>query len=758
MLKKFRQFQHTLAFKFILIVGITLLLFISAGAYVAIRHQKEKLMDNILINTNRLAKTIKLGTHYAMMLNSREDIDQIINNIAKQPEIKTIRIYNKEGQIKFTNKQSEVNTITNIKDEACIICHKTEPPLTNLDLKERCRIFYSPEGYRVLGIIDPVCNASGCSSGDCHIHPEDNKVLGALDLVVSLETTDKELVVLEKGIIIFAAFIFVATLGIIFFFVLFFLNHPIRKLIKGTSIIAKGGYDKKVIINQKDEMGQLAEAINDMGKEIGVKQAEIEAKRKEYQTLFEGAPCMITVQDKNFKLLRYNYEFIKRFAPEPASYCFKIYKGRDKRCVPCPMEKTFEDGMPHSSEETGKDKNGNIIHWMLITSPIKDTNGNIIAAMEMSIDITSRYVLENRLEESEKKYYAIFNNISNPVFVVDMDDLSILHCNNSVTSVYGYLPDEITGRPFQYLFKEKNHALRIQSAKDIIVKQLTKQGKMIYVNIRISPSEYAGKKVFLVTSSDITKRLETERQLVHAGKMAILGEMSSGVAHELNQPLSVIKTSSSFILRKISQKKNIEHDILHNMLEKIDSNVDRASKIINHMRQFARKSDVTLGKVHVEKPLKRAFDIFSQQLKVRGIEVVWNLADNLPEIMADTDRLEQVFINLLLNARDGIEEKWNKEGLKTENDKICIESMLEKKEIIIKIKDTGAGIPKAILNKIFEPFFTTKEVGKGTGLGLSISYGIIKECGGTIKAVIPENDVGTCFVLYFPVPAPISDT
>ncbi|MBT8350146.1 MAG: HAMP domain-containing histidine kinase, partial [Deltaproteobacteria bacterium] len=154
--------------------------------------------------------------------------------------------------------------------------------------------------------------------------------------------------------------------------------------------------------------------------------------------------------------------------------------------------------------------------------------------------------------------------------------------------------------------------------------------------------------------------------------------------------------------------------------------------------------------VDVNEVLERAFEIFSQQLKVRGIDVIWETEKNLPKISADPDRLEQVLINLLINSRDAIEQKRNTiEGGIPEN-KITISTMATEKEVVVKVEDTGVGIPEAILDKIFEPFFTTKEVGKGTGLGLSISYGIIKECNGSIKAVSTKEG-GAGFIITFPI-------
>ncbi len=755
MFKLIKNIQRRLASKLIFTVGMTLLITISTWAYFNVENQEKKLMGNILVGTDRLTNTIKLGTHYAMMLNSRDDINQIINNIGRQVAIETIRIYNKGGQIKFSNRTAEVETTTNIKDEACYICHRVDPPLTELDLVERTRIFDSPQGYRLLGIISPICNEPGCSTDACHVHPEDKKILGALDVVVSLEDTDQEIQLAEKGAIGLAGIIFLVTSTIIFLFQLRFVNQPVRKLIEGTRRIADGISPSQVVIQQNDEMGQLALAINRMSEKIAEKQGELNEQRDEYQTLFERVPCLITVQDRNFKLLRYNREFADQFDPRIDDYCYRAYKGRDEKCLNCPVEQTFENGQPHSGEETGVNKDGTPVHWILRTAPIKNAAGDIVAAIEMSLDITHRKQLEDKLEKSEKKYHEIFNNIPNPVFVLDMDTLDIIDCNDSVKVVYGYAKDDIINTSFLNLFLEEEKDRYATSLKNgtmlTQVKHLNHKGMTLFVNIRISLAEYPGKKVLLVTTSDITKRLETEQQLIQASKMATLGEMATGIAHELNQPLSVIKTASSFFIRKIDREEPIKEDVLFNVLHKVDNNVDRATRIINHMRQFARKSNLDLVKVQINDVLRNAFEIFSQQLKLRGIEVIWDIQKSLPKIQADPGRLEQVFINLLINARDAIEERWGPQIIEKAVKKIVLKTRSENRTVFCEVCDTGKGVPPAMADKIFEPFFTTKEVGKGTGLGLSISYGIVKECGGKIQ-VKPHKPEGACFTVTFPVP------
>jgi histidine kinase len=741
--------------KLILVVGLILLATISVWGTFNRNYFKARVMDNIVAATDRLSKTILLGTHYAMMLNSRDDIKQIINNIARQNEIENIRIYNKQGEIKYSNRVAEVEQKTNIKAEACDICHRSAPPIADVELEQRIRIFKSKEGFRLLGVISPVYNEPGCSSNGCHVHPQGKKVLGALDLVVSLESKDQEIAAYQKQLLALAVIIFLSTSGMICFFLIRSVNIPIKKLIRGTREIGKGCYATRVEVRRSDEMGLLADSINQMGQAIEEKQAEINKQRDEYQKLFELVPCLITVQDRDYRLIGYNREFAEKFDPKPGDYCYRVYKGRTEKCVVCPVEKTFEDGGSHYSEESGRNKDGTIKHWIVRTSPIRNADGQIIAAMEMNLDITERKLLEERLELSEKKYHSIFNNIPNPVFVLDIETLEILDGNASVHQVYGYSIGEILHTSFIDLFDDPamgSHARLLKNGTPIIrVRHRNKNGDVIFVNIKASPSEYQSRKVLLVTVDDVTKRLETEQQLIQTSKMATLGEMATGVAHELNQPLSVIKTASSYFMKKIRNKEPIKDEILLTMAEEIDNHVERATRIINHMRQFGRKSDLDLEKVEINEVLSRAFEIFSQQLKVRGIQVLWQTAEDLPLVMGNADRLEQVFINLLINARDAIEEKWENADEQAGDRRIAISTAKVEKEVIVSVCDTGSGIPKEIRSKIFEPFFTTKKVGKGTGLGLSISYGIVKECGGKIAAE-PNPEGGACFILHFPIP------
>ncbi|MCP3940442.1 MAG: PAS domain S-box protein [Desulfobacteraceae bacterium] len=752
-MKKRIIYKMGLTFKLLVPVGIVLFISVFIWSHYSVRYQKRVLVDKAISDVDKFCNSVLKLTWFAMLHSPSEDMQEILNSMSEYNDIEEIRVFNSKGQIRFSNKSSELGTFGQKQDIACKICHSKQSAVMKSEIKDRIRMFESEDGGLKLGVINPILNAASCSSSNCHYHPEDIKKLGTLDVVVSLDAVRQEISLSKKMSVWTAVFLF-STLTVTICIVIFFLvTHPINQLIKDTKRIAKGDFTVfKNKTTSGDEIGQLALAINDMGMEIHENQVELNRQKDIYRNLFEQVPCTITVQNRNYELIEFNQEFARKFNPEYGDYCYAAYKDLDAKCLNCPVEKTFMDGKSHFSEESGINKDGSITHWFVKTAPLKDENGNIVAAMEMSLDISRRKKLEEKVKSSEKKYQAIFKNIPNPVFILEKKDLTITDCNDSVLSVYGYSRDELKGKGFDVLFPSAGEFKRI---KDNIasfyerVVNLRKNDDHLYVNIWISPADFVDKKVLIVTAVDITNSVETEHQLIQAGKMATLGEMATGVAHELNQPLSVIKTASGFIARKLGTDQEVDLDILKTLSEEIETHVDRASKITNHMRLFGRKSVFQKEAVNINDVLKRAFDIFSQQLKLREIQVIWELSKGLSHISADSIRLEQVFINLLINSRDAIVAKFAGSNI-PENDKkqITLSTKLENNKVRVKIRDTGIGISSSDIDKIFEPFFTTKKVGEGTGLGLSISYGIIKESGGQIF-VHNNKDGGVTFIMLF---------
>lgn len=757
-MKKRLLHTRSLAFKLLIPVGVVLFASIFIWSHYLTRYQERLLIEKAVSDVDKFCNSVLKLTWFAMLHSPSEDMQDIMESMAEYNEIQEIRVFNCQGQVRFSNWTREIGTFGQKQDIACRVCHSTDPPVMEPDIKERTRIFESKEGELKLGVINPILNDESCSSSDCHYHPTHIKKLGSLDVVVSLEAVKQE-ISLSRRLSAWTAVYLFGVLAVTICVIIFFLvTHPINRLIKNTRRIARGEFDQVKIqienrVNSGDEIGQLSLAINHMGNDIHEKQSQLNLERDRYQYLFEQVPCTITVQNKQYELMEFNQEFERKFQPEYGDYCYAAYKDLDSKCLNCPVEKTFQDGKPHFSEESGVNKDGTMGHWFVKTAPLKDENGNVVAAMEMSLDISRRKKLEEKVRISETKYQAIFKNIPNPVFILAKADLAIVDCNDSAAKVYGYTREELKGKGFESLFPgiDAFEQIRenIRQPFHGRVVNIKKNEDYLYVNIWISPADFVDKNVLIVTAIDITDSVETEHQLIQAGKMATLGEMATGVAHELNQPLSVIKTASGFIARKINSDETIDKDILKTLSQEIESHVDRASKITNHMRLFGRKSEFQKESVDINEVLKRGFDIFSQQLKLREIEVIWELSQGLPRISADPLRLEQVFINLLINARDSIVHKFdNQESPENDFKQIVLSTKEERDKVRVKIRDTGKGIASTHIDKIFEPFFTTKNVGQGTGLGLSISYGIIKESGGEIS-VHNNKDGGATFILVF---------
>ena len=234
---------------------------------------------------------------------------------------------------------------------------------------------------------------------------------------------------------------------------------------------------------------------------------------------------------------------------------------------------------------------------------------------------------------------------------------------------------------------------------------------------------------------------DKQEQLVQAGKLATLGELTTGVAHELNNPLNNIGLYVGNVIDRIHLGELESERVLAD-LEKAMEQVRKATEIISHLRTFGRAAPITLEAVDVDEVIERSLSLMHEQLRLRAIEVELDLYPGELVVLGNPIQLEQIFINLLTNARDALEEAPRKV--------VRIASSHEGDRIRICVSDTGPGIPPAIAPRIFDPFFTTKEVGAGTGLGLSITYSIVKEHGGEIS-LVEKDGYGATFQVELPI-------
>jgi two-component system NtrC family sensor kinase len=270
------MWYNRLGFKLVSFVGVILIVALGIFAYVSINSQKKQLIGEVLKGASRISETVKRSTRYDMLKYESEAVHKIIETIGEQEGIEKIRIFNKEGEIMFSTDKRDIGTMVDKKAEACYACHSAEKPLEKLTIPERNRIYRTKDGHRVLGVINPIYNENDCYTADCHAHPSTQKVLGVLDIGMSLTDVDHQIEGNQNKMLAFAVVLFLGISGTIAMFVKRSVSRPVRALVDETKKIASGDLEYTLKIDSKDEIGELANSFNRMTKDLSEAQEELE--------------------------------------------------------------------------------------------------------------------------------------------------------------------------------------------------------------------------------------------------------------------------------------------------------------------------------------------------------------------------------------------------------------------------------------------------------------------------------------------------
>jgi len=349
------------------------------------------------------------------------------------------------------------------------------------------------------------------------------------------------------------------------------------------------------------------------------------------------------------------------------------------------------------------------------------------------------------IEKSERKYRRIFEGSMDLIFVVDNHG-NFIDINRAGISMLGYMStDEIQGVNFnEFLVKPDRIEKLFEKMKsngfikDWDCTLRTKNGRELQVLISSIPHIDDGNIIGYEGSiKNISHRKNMEQQLLQADKLASLGQLAAGVAHEINNPLGLILGYTQLLIRNESVGSQKNED-----LKTIEKHSRNCKMIVEALLNFARRTETKKLKIDINQTIEEVIAVIKHHFMLDNICIKKVFNDNMPLITGDNEKLKQVLMNLLMNARQAIPDS----GSIT----IITTFIPKQKKVCIIVKDTGSGIPENILNKIFDPFFTTKPTGQGTGLGLSVSYGIIKEHNGEIFAK-SEPGTGATFKVELPV-------
>lgn len=509
--------------KFTLVTSTVLLLTMGLFAYSNIQGLKDSFLQEAVHDVDNLSETIIRTTHYQMLEDDRKRVYQMIEEVGSQQGIEHVRLINKDGVIIFSTEASEIGGMLDKQAEACSMCHAAEETRIMASTMNRSRVYEDRNGQEVLGLAKGIYNQKSCSTAACHFHPSSARLLGVLDVIVSLEGMKARTLIYQNSFLVLTLFLLLLLALCLTWLTQKLINQPVHRLLQQVRQVARGDLQTRVGGMQSDELGELAEAFNEMTDNLSVARDEL--------------------------------------------------------------------------QQWGK-------------------------------------TLESKVAERTRE------------------------------------------------------------------------------------------------------NLEMESHLVRSEKLASLGQLVAGVAHEINNPLTGILMYSGML-----RSDDRLPDDLHPAIDTITHETERCGSIVRGLLDFARESVPSRSVANIADLLDHVVSLVVNQVDFQNILVLRRYTENLPEVWVDTSQLEQVFMNIVLNAGQAMPDGGD----------LTLATAYREEDgaVEITITDTGSGIAPEIREKIFDPFFSTKEH-QGTGLGLSVSFGIIENHGGSIE-VKSECGLGTRFTILIPV-------
>jgi len=735
----FHRLMHSLSFKLSFAAGLIIFLVVMLAAAVNVAQEQGAMERRVEQEAQGFIETVRRATYWSMLQNQRESLHQIIQDVADQPGIRRVRVFNKDGTIMFSSQAAEIGKEVDKKAEACYGCHAQQAPLARLPSGETTRVFRDPaDGERVMGAIKPIYNEPACSTPACHAHPPEQQVLGVLDVDMSLAQVDGQMRRQYLKTIAFAVLLFLGVSTFIGLAIIFTVNRSVSRLVTEVDKVAQGELDSVEQVSAPDELNQVAQAFNRMAHSVAQR---TRAKDRRYRQLIKNSTDAVVLLDRRGRLIMTNPRAAEILGMPDA----KALEGREVG------EIIASEDLPvlrmALREALRLDAATEMVRFGVITADgqrrvlegrfrrLEEEDGvdGLLANLR---DITERQALEKELERRRAFERQLIHQSINAILATDEKGVVQIF-NQSAERLLGLTAEEVEGKLHYTRFfpraqlgpLEKAIFARPEPGSSLVRVAVVKAAGGTRLPVMLSARTlfihggYSGAVIFL---QNLREAKQLKAQLLKKTRLAAAGQTAAGLAHCLKNLLHGLGTATYLVDQGL-----IDEDLALTAQgwAMIKKNLGQMSGLTQDLLSYARDRRPQYQRFDLNRLLTDCAQMVAGRAQQMSAAVELEPDEDCHLVTLDPVGVKRVVLNLMTNALDALDAAPPAQGppqvtLSCGRDGFG--------QVWVAVADNGPGLSPEARQHLFSGVFTSKGA-KGTGLGLLVSQKIAEEHGGSLE-------------------------
>ncbi len=748
-----RRLLHSLSFKLSFSAGVVVFLAVAVMALVNIDHQRQSLVNQVQKEGAAFAKTVRRSTYWSMLRNQRISLHQIIKDVATQPDILRVRVFNKEGVIMFSSAEAEIGREVDKKAEACYGCHAQAAPLSRLPTPERSRMFRTGDGNLVLGTILPIYNEPACFNASCHAHPPAQQVLGVLDVDMSLNGMERRLAAQRWRTLGFAVGLFLVVSTFIGLAIILTVNRSVKTLVREVDKVSAGDLDRVEAVSAPDELNQVAQAFNRMAHQV---QRSQRLKDLRYRQLVHNSTDAVVLLDAGGALVMANPEVSRILGRDAAglagSSAEELVVAEDRPMLRRAVEQALGKEGPSDivcfrvRAAGGEDR---VLEGRLRRIEGENDGVGLLANLR---DITARQALEEELEQRRAFERQLIRQAINAVLATDAAG-TVQVFNESAEKLFGIPASEVVGRYDYTRFFPRAQVRLLQKAlfqhppegaglmRAVVVKTADGSRLPAMLNARalFQGGQFQGVVVFL---QNLREAKHLKAQLLRKTRLAAVGQTAAGLAHCMKNLVHGLGTSGYLVDQGLADS---DLELAGQGWRMIKRNLSQINELTQDLLSYARDRRPEYQPFDLNRMLEECASLVAGRVQELGVEVKIAPDPSCAKVVLDPRGIRRVVLNLLTNSLDALAQQPARQGPPA----ITLSDGRDGYgQVWVAVSDNGPGLPPEVRDHLFSGVFSTKG-SQGTGLGLLVSQKIAEEHGGTLE-VFSAPPGGARFTLLVP--------